>query len=45
MRGDATEEIAAKVGRAPRIVERKLDLIRQRRIAWRIPLRSRTQEP
>jgi IS30 family transposase len=28
--GYTTEEIAAKLGRAPRTVERKLDLIRQR---------------
>ena len=28
--GNSTEEIAAKLGHAPRIVERNLDLIRQR---------------
>jgi IS30 family transposase len=42
--GYTTEEIAANLGRAPRTVERKPDLIRRRWNAWRIPPRSWNQE-
>ena len=37
MEGYTTEEIATKLRRAPRTVERKLDLIRQRWSAYQVP--------
>ena len=43
--GFTTEEVAAKLRGAPRTVERKLDLIRQRFTAERIPPRTGDRGP
>ncbi len=45
MEGYTTEEIATTLRRAPRTVERKLDLIRQRWSAYQVPRRTEDRGP